>query len=300
VQCSQAVIIRAVNVLVVKILLAPAFVMGASLTARRFGVRIGGLVAGLPVVAAPILLVFALSHGRAFAANAAAGTLLGLVSLVTFIVVYTRLAGRLRWSISLVMGWGAFFAMTGALSAIAIGRGTALAVVLMTLALTLIALPRPAGERSSTVSLPAWDLPLRGMSALVLVLALTALAGQLGPKLSGLLASFPVVTSVLAVFTHAQHGEEDLLGIMRGVVMGLVAYALFCFTLTISLRSLGVAESFLLSATAALVTQAVVLAVTWRAGKPSRSPDGAAARQNDGTPPPVAAASCAVPGEAPG
>jgi len=289
-----------VNVLAVKILLAPAFVMGASLTARRFGVRIGGLVAGLPVVAAPILLVFALSHGRAFAANAAAGTLLGLVSLVTFIVVYTRLAPRLRWSTSLVMGWGAYFAMTGALSAISIGRGTALAVVLMTLALTLIALPRPAGERLSTVSLPAWDLPLRGVSSLVLVLALTALAGQLGPKLSGLLASFPVVTSVLAVFTHAQHGEEDLLGIMRGLVVGLVAYALFCFTLTISLRSLGVAESFLLSAAAALVTQAVVLTVTWRAGKPSRSPDGVAAHQNDGSPPPVAAASSAVPGEAPG
>jgi hypothetical protein len=294
------VIIRQVSVLVAKILLAPVFVIGASLTARRFGARIGGLVGGLPVVAGPILLVFALSHGRAFAADAATGTLLGIVSLATFIVVYARLAGRLRWSASLVIGWGAFFAMTGVLSAMSIGRGAALAVVLVALALTLIAVPRGEGECMSTTSLPAWDLPLRGLSALSLVLALTALAGPLGPKLSGLLAPFPVVASVLAVFTHAQHGEDDLLRIMRGFVMGLVAYALFCFTLTISLRSLGIAESFLLSAAAALVTQAVALAVTWHGEEPSQGPDDAGTQRNDDSSPPVAASGATVPGEAPG
>ena len=77
-----------------KIMLAPSFVVGASLIARRFGVRVGGLVGALPVVAGPILLVYAFAHGRVFAADAAAGTLLGLVSLTTFVVVYAHLAGR--------------------------------------------------------------------------------------------------------------------------------------------------------------------------------------------------------------
>ncbi len=81
----------------VKVLLAPSFVVGASLVARRFGPRVGGLIAGLPVVAGPILLAYALAHGRAFAATAAAGTLLGLVSLIAFVIVYARLAGRLSW-----------------------------------------------------------------------------------------------------------------------------------------------------------------------------------------------------------
>ncbi len=85
------------GVLAAKILLAPTFVIAASLTARRYGARIGGLVGGLPVVAGPILLVFALDHGAAFAAGAAAGTLLGLVSLLAFILVYAHLASRMRW-----------------------------------------------------------------------------------------------------------------------------------------------------------------------------------------------------------
>jgi uncharacterized membrane protein (GlpM family) len=261
-----------VSVLAAKILLAPIFVMGASLAARRYGARIGGLVGGLPVVAGPILLVFALSHGRAFAANAAAGTLLGIVSLLAFIVVYARVAGRVRWGASLVLGWGAFFAMTALLSTVTVGVDPALGVVLAAVGLTLLVLPQVRGGQLSAANHPAWDLPLRGLSALALVLALTALAGQLGAKLSGLLAPFPVIASVLAVFTHAQHGEEDLLRIMRGFVMGLVGYALFCFALAVSLESLSVAESFVLAAVAALITQGVALTLTWRRREPAAEP----------------------------
>src|ERR1700758_967044 len=100
----------AVTQLLVKLLLAPSFVVGASLTARRFGPRVGGLVAGLPVVAGPILLAYALGHGPGFAGGAAAGTLLGLVSLIAFSVVYGRLAGRLGWAPCMLAGWLAFAA----------------------------------------------------------------------------------------------------------------------------------------------------------------------------------------------
>jgi hypothetical protein len=253
-----------VGVLATKLLLAPAFVVAASLAARRFGPRIGGLVGGLPVVAGPILLVFALEHGPVFAAGAAAGTLLGLVSLLAFIVVYAHLASHVRWWWSLVLGWGAFFAVTAALSAITLDADSALAVVLVAVALTLLVLPQPRGERVGAVQLPAWDLPLRAISALALTLALTAVAGRLGAKLSGLLAPFPVITSVLAVFTHAQHGERELHLIMRGLVTGFVAYALFCFVLAVSLESFGIAAGFLVATLAALATQAVAVTVTWR------------------------------------
>ena len=74
---------------------------------------------------------------------------------------------------------------------------------------------------------------------------------------------------MLAVFTHAQHGEQDLLRIMRGFVVGLVAYALFCFALALSLESLSIAASFLLATSCALATQAVALTVTWRRREPT-------------------------------
>jgi hypothetical protein len=259
----DSVIIQGMGVLAAKIVLAPAFVVGASLAAR-YGSGVGGLVGGLPVVAGPILLVFALSHGRAFAASASAATLLGIVSLSAFVVVYARLAASAHWSASLPSGWLAFFALTAALSAFSVPAGVALGCMLAAVGFALLALPRVQEERADAPRPPRWDLPLRAISALALVLALTALAGQLGSKLSGLLAPFPVVASVLAVFTHGLRGQLEVVRIMRGFLTGLVAYGLFCFILAESLRTLPIAAGFALAATAALTTQAIALLLSRR------------------------------------
>jgi len=245
--------------LAVKLLLAPCFVVGASLAARRFGPRTGGLIAGLPVVAGPILLVYALAHGSGFAAGAAAGTLLGLVSLTAFVVVYGRLAGRLSWAAGMLAGWLAFAVPTAALTAVSIPLGAALAIAGAGLLVGLTALPRPGPGVSAPAPPPSWDLPTRALCALALVLALTAVSGWLGPQLSGLLAPFPVITTVLATFTHAQRGAGEALRLLRGLLSGLGAFALFCFTLAVSLRGLGIAASFALASAVALLAQGAML-----------------------------------------
>jgi hypothetical protein len=244
------------GLLAIKLLLAPGFVVGASLAARRFGARVGGLIAGLPVVAGPILLVYALAHGHAFAADAAAGTLLGLVSLIAFVVVYARLAGQVFWLASMLAGWLVFALATAAFSALSLSAGAALGIAALGLALGLAALPRPGLETRLHPPPPRWDLPVRAACALVLVLSLTAVAGWLGPQLSGLLAPFPIIATVLATFTHAQRGTDELLRLLRGLISGFGAFALFCFTLAISLNPLGTGPAFALATAVALLTQA--------------------------------------------
>jgi hypothetical protein len=249
----------AVTQLLVKVLLAPSFVVGASLTARRFGPRVGGLVAGLPVVAGPILLAYALAHGSGFAAAAAAGTLLGLISLFAFTIVYGRLAGRLFWAPTMLCGWLAFAASTAILSTVSVPSGVALALVGMAILAGLAILPRAVGGDVARIAPPVWDLPLRAVCALALVLTLTAISGWLGPQLSGLLAPFPIITTVLATFTHAQRGAGETVPLLRGMMAGFGAYALFCFTLTVSLRSLGTAGGFALATAVALLMQGLVV-----------------------------------------
>lgn len=253
------------TLLAAKVLLAPGFVVGASLVARRFGARIGGFVGALPVVAGPILLVYALSHGRGFGAGAAAGTLLGLVSLTAFAVVYSHLAGRTTWGVSLLAGWFAFLAMTALMSTLSIPPVGALALAWAAIGGALLILPRAGRDPRPPARPPAWDLPLRGASALVLVLALTAAAGWLGPQLSGLLAPFPVIAGVLATFTHAQRGAAYVQRLLRGLVAGFVAFALFCFTLAVTLRSLGIGAAFALATGVALLTQGSLVSLTLRA-----------------------------------
>ena len=250
------------GVLAVKLLLAPSFVVGASLATRRFGPRIGGLKAGLPVVAGPIVLVYALTHGRHFAAGAAAGTLLGLVSLIAFVVVYARLAERRSWLASMLAGWAAFVAATALFSLISLPAGAALALAAVAIAAGLAALPRRPRQQATEGSLPAWDLPLRAGCALVLVLTLTAVAGWLGSQLSGLLAPFPIIATVLAVFTHVQRGPDELVRLLRGLLSGFGAFALFFFTLAVSLPPLGTLAAFSLATAVAVLTQGLLIAGT--------------------------------------
>lgn len=245
-----------VATLAIKLLLAPSFVVGASLAARRFGARAGGLIGGLPVVAGPIVLVYALVHGRAFAADAAAGTLLGLVSLIAFVVVYARLAARRSWLVSLLGGWLAFALGTLVFSAVSLPAGTSLAVAGAGMLAGLVLLPRAGDERRVHRAPPAWDLPMRAACALALVLTLTAVAGWLGPQLSGLLAPFPIIATVLSTFTHNQRGADELLRLLRGMLSGFGAFALFFFTLAVSLRSLDTPIAFALATGLALIVQA--------------------------------------------
>jgi hypothetical protein len=252
---------QAVAQLLVKLLMAPAFVVGASLVARRFGPRVGGLVAGLPVVAGPILLAYALAHGASFAAGAAAGTLLGLVSLIAFSVAYGRLAGRLPWAPCMLAGWLAFAAFTAGFSAFSIPDGVALALAGLAIAAGIALLPRPGPALPPSEAPPRWDLPLRAACALALVLTLTAIAGWLGPQLSGLLAPFPIIATVLATFTHGQRGVDEMLRLIRGMISGFVAFALFFFTLAVALRGLGTGAAFVLATFVALLTQALAFTI---------------------------------------
>ena len=271
---------QAVTQLLVKLLLAPSFVVGASLAARRFGPRVGGLVAGLPVVAGPIVLSYALAHGKSFAAGASAGTLLGLVSLIASVVVYGRLSRRLSWGPCMLWGWLAFALGTALFSALSIPAGLALALAALAIAAGLAGLPRPTSPQSTPTVPPSWDLPLRAGCALALVLTLTAVASWLGPQLSGLLAPFPIIATVLATFTHAQRGTDELVRLLRGMLIGFGAFALFFFTLAVTLRPLGTGSAFALASTFALSTQALVLArFAHREPPPARIPAPAEATQ---------------------
>jgi hypothetical protein len=253
-----------VTLLALRLLLAPGFVVAASAVARGFGVRVGGIVGGLPAIAGPILLVLALDRGRAFAGDAATGTLLGMVALIAFVLVYAAVSRRLAWPWAVAAGWAAFLGAVAALRPVHVGPLAALALACGATGAALVLLPRPGSPPPSSRPHPRWDLQLRAACAVLPVLAVTGAAGLLGPHLSGLLAAFPVITPVLAAFTHAQHGARRAAELLHGMVVGFFAYAVFCFTVGAGVRGLGVAASFALATVVALAAQAVAIALTRR------------------------------------
>jgi Ca2+/H+ antiporter len=81
----------------IEFVLAPLLVAATGLAAERWGQRVGGVVSAFPAVVGPVLLITVLTHGPAFTARVADGTILGLVSLSGFAAAYARGAVRVGW-----------------------------------------------------------------------------------------------------------------------------------------------------------------------------------------------------------
>jgi hypothetical protein len=255
-------------VVLAKLLLAPLCVVAVSLAGRRWGVAVAGILGGLPVVAGPILVVLTLVHGRAFGAEAAAGTLLGLAALTLFVVVYGRASERFGPMRCLLAGWAAFLLGVAFLRLLDLAPAVSLILVSAGFVAGLALLPAPAATPTVAAALPWWDLPGRALAALALVVALTAASGALGPHLSGLLAPFPIITSVLAVFTHAHGGFGQVRVLLRNFLVGFYGFAAFCFVLAVSLNSLAGPTAFSLALAVALAVQATIFILTSRRLRP--------------------------------
>src|SRR5690242_19844219 len=182
-----------------KLTLAPALVAGTTLVARRWGALLAGVVGGFPAVVGPILIALDAQHGDAFTARAAAGALAGLISLIAFVLAYGWVARRLPWPATLVISWAAFAAATVALEGVALRSEVTLPVVLLSFGLAYALMPR-ARSAPRDPDPPHFDLAMRVIATAAFVVVLTAASGALGPRLSGLLAAFPVLASVLAAF----------------------------------------------------------------------------------------------------
>ncbi len=240
-----------------KLLLVPSLIGLVTLAGRRWGPGVAGWLSAFPIVSGPILLVMALEQGPGFAAAASANTLLAVLAILVFSVAYARCAhlGMARAMGAALLAYGlAVLVLTSV--ALPLWAGFA------TVVLALLAAPRLFGPapRDVTVGKPAGDLPWRMLAGAALALSVTYAAFTLGPRLSGLFAMFPVMSTVLVGFSHRASGPGFAVALLRGMVNGYYAFAVFCLVLSLLLRMQPVGIAFLLATAAALVVQ---LGVKW-------------------------------------
>ena len=236
------------NTLLLKIIITPTLIGTASLAGRRWGHSISGWLVALPLTTGPITFFLALTHGPAFAATAAAGTLAGGFSQAAFVLSYARLASHWKWLPTLAASILAFAVVTAVLQRLIIPVVPLCLLVFLGFALAIRLLPRPANPAAPTDSLPArWDIPLRMIIATVFVLLITGLAPAFGPRLTGLLSPFPIFTATLAAFAQHQYGLDATVNVLRGLLMGLFSFASFFFVLAILLEPAGILTAFIVA-----------------------------------------------------
>ena len=251
--------------LALKLVLTPILVGAASLAGRRWGSAVGGWLIGIPFTSGPIAFFLALSPGPRFAAEAALGIMAGAISQAAFCLAYAWTAQRSTWIASMLAATAAFSAATITLNPLRIPGLALLAVVAVVLVIALFLMPRRSETTAEHLDFPRWDIPARMVVATAFVVALTSAAPLLGPRLAGLLAPFPLYGAVLATFAHRLQGREPAVNVLRGLLLGLFAFASFFLVLAVLLPE-GIAPAFAVAIVAAAGVQAGSLVTGRRLG----------------------------------
>jgi hypothetical protein len=245
------------RVLTLKLFLVPSLICAITLAGRRWGPAVAGWLSGFPIVSAPVLFFIAVEQGTEFAGNAAAATLSCVPAVLLFSTTYAWLATRANWMTSLAGALLAYFAGVVVLYLIAppvyVSAPLVYAIVWFA--------PRFFPAMQEVSALPTFrgtELVLRMLAGAALVLALTYFAADLGPKLSGLFAMFPVLGIVLAVFSHRQAGAAFTIRLLRGMVFGFYAFTSFCLVVALTIVPLGIGIAFAFALATASLVQAVV------------------------------------------
>jgi hypothetical protein len=245
----------------VKLVVTPLLIGGATMAGRRWGEHMGGWLVALPLTSGPIAYFLATEHGTTFAAVAATAMMAGTSSQVAFAMAYRSLARRGRGP-ALAAGLFSFAASTIALSYV---RWTAVATFGLVVA-TLAAgfLVTRGGLRHTPVGQstpPKWDVPIRMLTATAVAFGITAAAPVIGPHLAGLLSPLPVFGIVLAVFSHTTHGPQAAVSVLDGLVLGLLAPAVFFLVLALALPTVGLIAFAYATAVALLAQGCTMLAL---------------------------------------
>jgi hypothetical protein len=248
------------TILILKLFLVPTLILGVTLAGRRWGPAVAGWLSAFPIVAGPILLTLSLEQGAAFAANAAQGTLLAVLVILVFTLAYAWASHKFGMVGSMLSALAAYAVALAALQTVRLDIMTCFAIVIAALLIAPRLFPVVAPNPAAQAKPGSGDLPLRMIAAALLVLLVTFSAARLGARMSGFLAMFPVMGTVLTGFSHHRSGRAFAVTLLRGMVYGYFAFATFCVLVSLLLQQQSISIAFSVALACALIVQFMVKA----------------------------------------
>ncbi|MDR8395050.1 MULTISPECIES: hypothetical protein [Paraburkholderia] len=240
--------------LVLKLMLVPAFLAALTVAGRVWGPSVAGWLAGLPVVAGPIVLLLALERGSSFAAQTSAASIAAIAASEAFNFAYAWSCRRFVWPLALVVGLVGWAGVAMLLTQIPASLACAAAAACVAVAVSQSGLPRVTGHVPAA-RLGLGDLAMRMLAGALLTVVVTTLSASMGATWSGLFSVFPLLGIVLAISAQRAHGADFVALLMRGMVIGRASFAAFFAVTATMLPRYGVWLSFVCAAVVSIVVQ---------------------------------------------
>ncbi len=209
--------------LALKMALTAAVVVIVSVTVERSGPFIGALIAALPTAAGAAYVILAIDHPPSFIAAGAVGSAAATATVSIFAATYSVLAQRHSLLLSLSVAIVIWFIGAAALRLIDWMPVTALALDVVVFGMTI-----PLSWRYRTSGPPAkflrtpFDIPLRAVTAAIVVAIVTTASYSIGSFASGVFAVFPIVMCSSIVILHPRVGGIASASMMAHAQIALV------------------------------------------------------------------------------
>jgi len=195
--------------LALKMALTAFIVVIVSVTVERSGPFIGALIAALPTAAGAAYIILAFEHPPDFIAASAVGSAAAVATVSIFALSYTVLAQRHGLILSLGIAMAIWFVGAAALRFFDWTPLTAflLNVVVFGATVPLSWRYRTSGPTPKFLR-TAYDIPLRAITAAIVVAIVTTASHSIGSFVSGVFAVFPIVMASSVVILHPRVGGK--------------------------------------------------------------------------------------------
>jgi hypothetical protein len=226
-------------VIALRMAVAAAFVITASIITERSGPAIGALVATLPVSAGPSYIFLATDHDATFIAQSAIASLPMNAATVLMCLVFVYLARHRGMLPSLAAGLAVWFVFAVLVRSF---QWTLLGGILFNVAALAICLPLVQRFRAAKMPLimRRWfDIPLRAALVAILVATVVTLSNIVGPRVSGAIALFPVVFTSLILILQPRIGGPATAAVLANGQWGLIGFGASIVVLHLAVLPLG-------------------------------------------------------------
>jgi hypothetical protein len=233
--------------------IAAAFVVSASVITERTGPVIGALVATLPISAGPAYVFLALDHDAAFIAEGALASLPINAATVFLGLVYVLLAQRQNVLFSCSLAVAIWFVLAAIISRLHLSLAGGLIANALAFSICAPVLQRFRHVRMPLITRRWYDIPLRASMVAALVATVVTLSGWVGPAITGILALFPVVFTSLMLILHPRIGGPATAALIANSVWGLMGFGLAIAVLHVAALRFGSAIGLSLALTVCIL-----------------------------------------------
>ena len=228
-----------VLILVLRMAITAAFVVTASIIAERSGPVIGALVATLPISAGPSYAFLALDHDAAFIAQGALASLPVNAATIVLGLIYVVLAQRHNLVISCGLAMAVWIALASIVRLFDWSLSAGLAANLVAFGICIPLLARYRHAKMPLITRRWYDVPFRASLVATLVAIVVSTSGWVGPKVSGIIALYPIVFTSLMVILHPRIGGPPTAAVIANAAWGLLGFGVAIAVLHVAVVEFG-------------------------------------------------------------